>query len=136
MASVDPNLHPISLPGRDPILPDVYTCLNHPLVPLGKTCIVLIHDTSVKAMRTMHDWEKKQQIPSGSDRQLKALGAPILVHICDACLTCFRPLGLLQVPEDTLIFARDINSTNPRDDALQAWLTPACAPTVVDLLFF
>ncbi|KAJ7875413.1 hypothetical protein B0H13DRAFT_2348154 [Mycena leptocephala] len=94
MATVDPNLHRISLPGRNPILPDVYTCHNHPLVP------------PVKAMRIIHTWEKKQQIPSGSDAQLKAL-------------------GLLQVPEDTLIFARDVYSTNPRDDALQAWLTPA-----------
>ncbi|KAJ7697017.1 hypothetical protein B0H17DRAFT_1197749 [Mycena rosella] len=81
--------------------------IGHPLVPEGKRCIVFIHNTSPTAMRTVHAWEKKQQIPSATEKgDLDAL-------------------GLFEVPEDMLIFARNSASTDASSDALQAWLTPA-----------
>ncbi|KAJ6459368.1 hypothetical protein C8R47DRAFT_1226657 [Mycena vitilis] len=106
MAKPEPTLTLINLPGRHPILPKLYYADHHPLVPAGKHCIVLLHDTSVAHMAEMHKWEKSQKIPNATDEELKARGS-------------------LEVPEDMLIFARDIGSTDPTQDALQAWLTPA-----------
>ncbi|KAJ7638068.1 hypothetical protein B0H17DRAFT_1149274 [Mycena rosella] len=104
---LEQELVEIKLPGRDPVLPTLYYSIGHPLVPEGKRCIVFIHNTSPTAMRTVHAWEKKQQIPSATEKgDLDAL-------------------GLFEVPEDMLIFARDSASTDASSDALQAWLTPA-----------
>ncbi|KAJ7828423.1 hypothetical protein B0H13DRAFT_1917074 [Mycena leptocephala] len=74
MATVDPNLHHISLPGRNPILLDVYACHNHLLVPPG--------DVNYPYMG------KEATDPQWFGHPIKG--------------TC----------------------TNPRDNALQAWLTP------------
>ncbi|KAJ7635877.1 hypothetical protein B0H17DRAFT_1217245 [Mycena rosella] len=104
---LEQELVEIKLPGRDPVLPTLYYSIGHPLVPEGKRCIFFIHNTSPTAMRTVHAWEKKQQIPSATEKgDLDAL-------------------GLFEVPEDMLIFARDSASTDASSDALQAWLTPA-----------
>ncbi|KAJ7679693.1 hypothetical protein B0H17DRAFT_1206482 [Mycena rosella] len=105
---LEQELVEIKLPGRDPVLPTLYYSIGHPLVPEGKRCIFFIHNTSPAAMRTVHAWEKKQQIPSATEKgDLDALGR-------------------FEVPEDMLIFACDSASTDASSDALQAWLTPAC----------
>ncbi|KAJ6493868.1 hypothetical protein DFH09DRAFT_1104331 [Mycena vulgaris] len=58
-------------------------------------------------MRAVHEWERKQEILSATAKsELDAL-------------------GLLEVLEDMLIFARELGSTDAREDALQACLTPA-----------
>ncbi|KAF8188859.1 hypothetical protein K438DRAFT_2145867 [Mycena galopus ATCC 62051] len=99
-------LVPIDLAGRNPILPKLYWSYYHPLVIPGQSCIVMIYDTSPKAMRTLHDWEKTQKIPKGTDEELRAQ-------------------GLLQAPQNILFFARALGNPDGRQDALQAWQTAA-----------
>jgi len=77
---LEQKLVPIDLPGRDPILPVLNYSDGHPLAPSNQRCIVFVHDTSPAKMRAIHQWEKKQQIPSATTKaELDALGASLLL---------------------------------------------------------
>ncbi|KAJ7934024.1 hypothetical protein B0H13DRAFT_2306049 [Mycena leptocephala] len=107
MPTLEHLLIPIPLPNRDPILPKHYWSYGHPLVPEGEKAIVMEVDTSPAAMRKIYEWEKKQKVPIATEEVLLARD------------------GVIRVPEDTLVFSRATGSTDARNDALQAWLTPA-----------
>ncbi|KAF7350556.1 hypothetical protein MSAN_01615300 [Mycena sanguinolenta] len=108
------SLERIDLPGRDPILPELYWSTGHPRMPLGEKCIVLVYDTSDAAMARLLAWEKAQKVPHNkTDDELLAMGR-------------------LRVPPDVMFFCRSKGCPDASQDAEAAWLYPASSMPEAD----
>ncbi|KAJ7264820.1 hypothetical protein C8J57DRAFT_1230586 [Mycena rebaudengoi] len=98
--TLERQLVPLDLPGRNPMLPTLYYAHDHPLLPSPNRCIVFYQDLSPEAMKAVHDWEKEQSVPTATE-----------VHELDA-------LGLYHIEDNVLIFSREKGSTTAMDDVL------------------
>ncbi|KAF6751748.1 hypothetical protein DFP72DRAFT_473889 [Ephemerocybe angulata] len=99
----------LDLPGRNPLLPDIYEARNHPKPPLGSQgrCFIIKYDTSRIAMKDMRDFEETLKVPLGQRKELELQ-------------------GLLELKAGDYLFGRaGLENKDPRGDGTTCWAVGA-----------
>jgi len=110
-------------PARDARFPYLYQVDKHPLVkdsPAVKRILVYVQDTTDEGLKRMFDFEEKLYVPLGPDCTMDDLGVykfkpPYLI------LYSNEIVGLFDLSDGTVIFARARGSVSTEDDVIWVW---------------